>query len=317
MNQIIKNLSVVCMWVIIASCMRQEKVTVLSAPAGNHYTYIDRDGETVIPNGRIITPAGISIEVAPHPFGLVLSVDGTIAATVNSGISPLSVSVITYLLSENPHVMQIPPGTATDKGVLESVFMGIAISPDNRILYVSGGQANKIFIFNVNTGAGSGFIDCAVSDDGFYASDGYIGDMVLSDDGNWLYAVDQTNFRMMVIDTRKKLVVHNVSTGRYPFGIALSPDETRVYVANVGMFEYNKIPGMDEENMKDTGLTFPAFAFGSEDAREGVEVDSFYVPGLGSPNVPESFSFFTIDLTLEVPKTVATIKTGYLVFELI
>ena len=44
MNQIIKNLSVVCMWVIIASCMRQEKVPGLSAHAGNHYTYIDRDG---------------------------------------------------------------------------------------------------------------------------------------------------------------------------------------------------------------------------------------------------------------------------------
>lgn len=317
MIRIIKNLSVVFTWVILVSCMRQEKVTVLSAPAGSRYTAIDRNGKTVIPNGRMITPEGRSIEVAPHPFGLVLSDDGTIAVTANSGTSPLSVSVITELLSEAPHVMQIPPGTATDKGVLESVFMGIAISPDNRILYVSGGQANKIFIFDVKTGAGSGYIDCAVSDDGFYAPDGYIGDMVLSEDGNWLYAVDQTNFRMMVIDTRKRLVIHNVSTGRYPFGIALSPDETRAYVANVGMFEYKKIPGMDEENMKDSGLTFPAFAFGSEEARKGVKVDSFDVPGLGDPNVPESFSVWTIDLTSAIPKTVAKTKTGYLVGELI
>ena len=110
--------------------------------------------------------------------------------------------------------MQIPPGNATDKGVLESVFMGIAISPDNRILYVSGGQANKIFIFDVKTGAGSGYIDCAVSDDGFYAPDGYIGDMVLSEDGKWMYWGDQANFRMMGIDNSKRLVVHYVSSGR-------------------------------------------------------------------------------------------------------
>ncbi len=317
MVKITKLLPGVIAFVILVSCVKQEKVTVLSAPAGSRYTTIHREGETVIPNGRIITPAGRSIEVAPHPFGLVLSNDGTIAVTANSGTNPLSVSVIKELLSENPQVMQIPPGPATDKGVLESVFMGIAISPDNRLLCVSGGQANKIFIFDVETGEGAGFIDCSVSIDNYDAPDGYIGDMVLSKDGNRLYAVDQTNFRMMVIDAQKRTIVHNVPTGRYPFGIALSPDETRVYVANVGMFEYKKIPGMDEENMKDSGLKFPAFAFGSEEAREGVEIDSFDIPGLGDPNVPESFSVWTIDLTTAAPKTVAKIKTGYLVGELI
>ena len=31
-----------------------KEVTVLSAPAGDRYTEIDRDGVTVIPNGRLL-----------------------------------------------------------------------------------------------------------------------------------------------------------------------------------------------------------------------------------------------------------------------
>ena len=43
---------------------------ILSAPAGERYTVIHKNGQTIIPNGRILTPAGTSIVVAPHPYGL-------------------------------------------------------------------------------------------------------------------------------------------------------------------------------------------------------------------------------------------------------
>ena len=49
---------------------------IVTAPAGTRYTAIDKSGETIIPNGRIVTPVGKSITVAPHPYGLTLSPDG-------------------------------------------------------------------------------------------------------------------------------------------------------------------------------------------------------------------------------------------------
>ncbi len=290
-----------------------QRVAVLSAPAGDRYTSIDRDGVTVIPNGRLIKPMGKSVEVAPHPFGLTLSRDGQIAVTANSGTKPLSISVIKNVRSKTPEILQIPPGVSTDAGVLESVFMGIAISPDSKLIYASGGQANKIFRFRVETGEKLGFVDCSRSKDGYSSEDGYIGDLVLSKDGKRLFAVDQTNFRMLVVDTDANVVTHAVPTGRYPFGIALSPDERKVYVANVGMFEYKKIPGIDESDMENSGLKFPPFAYGSVEAEKGVQVDSYHVPGLGDPNVPESFSVWAIDVSIPTPHTVAKIKTGHLV----
>ncbi len=296
------------------ACIEEKKVYVLSAPADKQYTKIDKKGRTVIPNGRFITPVGKSIETAPHPYGLFLSSDGNIAVTANSGTSPLSITIINNLLSDNPQVMQIPPGPYTDKGVLASVFMGLAISNDNKTVFVAGGQENTIYMFDIVSGKKKGELDCSSA--GY--PDGYIGDLVLSKDNKWLYAVDQIQFRLIIIDMQNKSVKANVPVGRYPFGITLSPDEKKVYVANVGMFEYKKIQGIDEHKMKNSGLKFPAFAHLSQEARDGVTVDSINVPGLGDPNVPESFSVWTIDVTnINNPRIIAKIKTGSLVGELI
>ena len=125
--------------------------TVLSAPADGLYAHIDTAGTTVIPNGRFIRPFGRTVTVAPHPFGLALNRTGDLAITANSGTEPLSISIIENLGSPEPFVRSIPPGPTTDDGVLASVFMGLAISPDDRIVYVAGGQENGIFLFDIQS----------------------------------------------------------------------------------------------------------------------------------------------------------------------
>ncbi|TAE46424.1 MAG: hypothetical protein EAZ89_20125, partial [Bacteroidetes bacterium] len=187
----------------VFSCRSPEDARwVPVAPAGDRYCQIDPAGETILPNGRILTPYGRTLTVAPHPYGLTLSPDGLTAVTANSGTSPISISIIRNILGENPEIQQIPEGAQSDAGILASVFMGLAISPDNQTLYVAGGQENKVFVFNLQTGKKTGEIGCK---SGSY-EDGYIGDMVLSRDGKRLYAVDQAGFRMLVIDTEKQQV---------------------------------------------------------------------------------------------------------------
>ena len=287
---------------------------IVTAPAGTRYTAIDKSGETIIPNGRIVTPVGKSITVAPHPYGLTLSPDGNTAVTANSGTNPLSITIIRNILSENPEVQQIPPGPATDKGVLASVFMGLAISNDNSVVYVAGGQENKVFIFDIKTGEKKGFIDCSYKSDSVDYTHGYIGDLILSNNGKKLYAVDQIGFRMVIIDTEKRKLEHNVPVGRYPFGICLSPGEQKVYVANVGMFQYRMVKGITKENIIEKALKYPPFEYGSKEMIEGIENDSLSVPALGEMNSPEAFSVFTVSLkNPEEPKVIAKTKTGHLV----
>lgn len=291
-------------------------IWIASAPAGKMMTKIDKKGKTVIPNGRFITPAGKTITTAPHPYGLTLSPDGNIAVTANSGTSPLSITIIKNILSDTPEVRQVPPGPSTDKGVLASVFMGLAISPDNKTVYVAGGQENKIYLFDVDSGAKKDSIDCSYKSDKEDYTDGYIGDLVLSKDGKTLYGVDQIGFRMVVADTQTKKLKHSVPVGRYPFGISLSPDEKKAYVANVGMFQYGFIQKQQEnkDRIKVKTVNFPIYAFDSKEMREGIENDTISVPPLGDPNALEAFSVFSVDLKdANNPKVVAKIKTGHLV----
>lgn len=318
-----KKISQLLIILLLTACniqnnSKDDVLWIVSAPSGSEYTKIDKEGKTVIPNGRYITPAGKSIITAPHPYGLTLSPNGNIAVTANSGTNPLSITIVRNILSQNPEVQQVPPGPSTEEGVLASVFMGLAISPDNQIVYVAGGQENKIYLFDVVTGEKKGIIDCSyISEDVDY-SHGYIGDLKLSKDGKTLYAVDQIGFRMLIVDTEEKILKHSVPVGRYPFGICLSPDEKKVYVANVGMFEYAQIKEGPEKNAKVKSLNYPAFAYGSKEMLEGIENDTLFVPGLGDPNTLESFSIFAVNIEdSRLPKVVAKIKTGHLVGALV
>lgn len=302
------------LWLSVQVGFAQTTQWHISAPAGDRYCEVNPNGETIIPNGRIIKPLGSTYRIAPHPYGLVLSPDGKTAITANSGTNPFSISILRNIFSTKPTISQIPNQPKTDDDLLGAVFMGLAISPNNKVVYVAGGTTNKIFVFDIATRQKLGEINCKSGD----YTDGYIGDMVLTQDGSTLYAVDQIGFRMMVIDTKTRRVLANVATGRYPFGITLSPDEKTAYVANVGMFQYSFVKGIDrssKEKLKETALKFPPTAYGSKEMREGTVIDGKEVPGLGDPNVPESFSVWAIDLASK--QITAKVKTGVLVGEMV
>lgn len=310
------RLSIVLFLMLLIGCSKPvKKKWVATAPSENRYTQINRDSATVIPNGRLLTPLGKQITTAPHPFGLTLSSDGSTIITSNSGTGPFSISIISDYTSASPMVKQIPEGGKTDEGLLEAVFMGLAISPDNKQVYVAGGQQNKVFIFDVQSGKKLGEINCNKTFDDEDYSDGYIGDMVMTRDGSRLYAVDQIGFRLITIDTKTKTVISNTKTGRNPFGIALSPDEKKVYVANVGMFEYSYVKTLDKSRLKETALKYPAFAYGSDEMKKGIKNDTMEVEGLGDMNAPESFSVWSFDVSQAQPTVISKTKTGVLVGE--
>jgi len=298
----------------IFALMAQDNQFIISAPAGDKPTKININGATVIPNGRIITPTGKSFVVAPHPYGLVLSNDGDIAITANSGTNPISISIIKNLNSDKIEMQQVPPTPSGDKGVLESVFMGLAISPDNKLVYVAGGQSNLVYIFDIETGAKKGFIDCSFRDKVNDYRHGYIGDMALSKDGRLLFAVDQIGFRLVIIDLQENKLISNTAVGRYPFGIALSKDEKTIYVANVGMYQYGYIQRKKSNKWKKGTIDFPAYAYGSDESVKGISNDSLLIPGLGPIESDKSFSVWAIDVTSpSLPKVISKIKTGTLI----
>jgi DNA-binding beta-propeller fold protein YncE len=220
----------------------------LAAPAGDRPTHINPSGETVLPNGRLITPEGVQVTVEPHPYGMVLSPDGNLLVTANTGTWPFSISIVSALDAPAPDVQQIPHGYPLKHSDVEpsSVYMGLAIAGDNRTAYVSEGDTGKIDVYDLQIGQRSQVILLDSEFNGKLYRHSFSGALALSPDGKLLYALDLAHFELVGIETRGGGIVWRVGVGRLPFAVAVSPQGDRVYVSNVGTFQYSVVPGFGD-----------------------------------------------------------------------
>ena len=335
-----------------------------SAPAGDRpataHTVIDGQNAAVLPNGRLVTPAGTEVNVgAPKPFGLALSPNGAMLATLNSGAAPFSLTLIS-------HLNAIPSAKRID---VNASFMGVVFSSDSQRVYLSGGENGNIWIADATAGQIVGSVNLngpahpldkplsVVATPSKRFKGAFPGNMTLSQNGRYLYVVDQAGFAVHVVDTTKiqlgadnlgritepdnfAAVIAKTAVGRYPFGIALSSDDRTLFVTHVGVFQYTHLrPSNPTGNDNiDYPLCYPGAGYPSETASDrqisitkvnprnlpdtlrdpdGIRCgyvlndQTYTVPGLGSPNAPESSSVYVLDVTQpQTPRRRSIVKTG-------
>ena len=285
----------------------------LSAPAGIRPA-LRRPGASILPGGRLILPFGDEYAIGPGAFGLLVSPSGKTVLTSNTGPIINSLTILerekTGRFQSRQLVLREPDSMQDfDASDWSGVFMGLALSGE-RTAYISEGNSGRITQFDFLTERRR---TIELNQGGY--DDSFSGDLALDADRGILYAVDQANFRVAAIDVKSRAAVASIRVGRLPFAVALSPNRQRLYVTNLGMFQYKALPGADPKKAKSTGLPFPAFGFPSSEADAGVERQTasgaIQVPGLGDPNVPESNSLAVVDIsTPSSPKVVAFVRTG-------
>lgn len=255
----------------------------------------------VIPNGRQIHPAGNWIPLAPYPFAIALTRDGSEAAIPSIGF-PFALNIIQHPGSSSASSERLPDvglPAAQEKHDGLDVHAGLAFSPDSSTLWVATGDAGSIAAYHNTVRDGRPNLTPAytISLNGPLAGKTYSASfaavVLSSPDGKTLYALDQGNWRIVVIDVSSRRVVSSFTTGRYPFTLALSPDGHRLYVTNTGLFEYAPIPGANPRHPLLTGLSFPPFAYPSAAARNGVNLHGRKIPGLGDENSLNGSSLWT------------------------
>ncbi len=283
-------------------------------PAGTRPTARRPGAESILPGGRIVAPLGRQFNLGPGAFGLALSPDGKLAVTANGGPDRYSLSVLD-MSSEPWKLSSLKTRPREEKAASgeddwRSVFMGLAFSADRRLL-ASEGNSGRVRELALPAGRVERLLELNQGE----WKDSYSGDLALDAERQILYVVDQTNFRVAVFDLRTRRMIASVRTGRLPFKSALSPDRRRLYVTNIGMFEYKPVPGADPKDAVRTGLPFPAFGFPSPEAEKGARRETAAgpvdVPGLGDPNNELSNSLCVIDVAdPSNPRVVKFIRTG-------
>ncbi len=282
----------------------------LHAPSTDTYAKHDPNGLTILSSGRYLKPIGRHLPVAHEPYGLAMSRDGLTLFVASDGVGQF----ISNWRTTMPVVTVVNPPLAPRKGKKERATNGggADFSPGGQLLYWSSGDSGSVYILDVSSSTNIAQISLNTELAGHKYEDSYVTDVKVSADGRYLYCSDVTNFRVVVIDATRRRVVGSVPVGRYPYALAVVGD--KVYAANIGLFEYSPVPPPNDDRFDKRGLTFPPFGYPSPESRDGVEFEGRKIPGLGEPNVPESFSVWGVDVSKpEAPQVISRLKTGLLV----
>jgi YVTN family beta-propeller protein len=269
------------------------------APAGTRHAIQRTGGESILPGGRLLSPFGKFFKTGPGTFGVAVSPNGQTMVTADGGSRRFSLTVLQHLERDRWQTSTVEPWKVEQERDEEdwlSVFMGVSFE-DDKSVYVSEGNSGRVRLIDVKSGRKKHIYE--LNQGGF--RDSFSGDLLYDSKRGLLFVVDQANYRLAIIDTRKKRLISSAKVGRLPFALAMSPDGKRVFVTNVGMFQYEPLPGADPKRARETGLEFAPFGFPSPEARDGVtranaSGQMIDVPGLGDPNVEQSNSVCIINV---------------------
>ena len=261
-----------------------------------HSCFLTLSGEPLqarLPNGRLITPLGDWVALAPYPFSLAVRPDGRQLAIPCIGY-PFSLNIVDAPGTPSRHVTQIPNSVKSDPEV--AVHAGVAYAPDGATIYDATGDSGDVDVLSAATLKRQRRFSINGSISGTRYTNSFTSSLALSQDGRTLFVVDQGNWRIVIVDSASGNRLASVPTGSNPLAIALSPDGRRLHVTNSGLFEYQVVDGVHEDDYMKTGLHFPAFGFPSKAARTGAKVEGHRVPGLGKENDVRGSSLWTYDI---------------------
>jgi len=188
-----------------------------------------------LPTGVRLDPAGEAVELGSLPINLVLAPEADQAVVVLSGWREQGIQVV-----------DLKTRQVTQTLLQDGAFYGAAFSPDGHHLYVSGGNADMLFVYSWKDGAAAlenkFVLAKAKTEDGTGTS--YPAGVAVAPNGKFVYVAENVADRLAVVDAATGEVAQRFSTDHYPYGVALAADG-RVFVSAWGgstISEFRALP---------------------------------------------------------------------------
>lgn len=176
-----------------------------------------------LPTGSSLDPAGTSVPVGSLPLAMEVAPDGQHVVLLLNGWREQGVQVVDRFTGE---VTQTLPQ--------EAAFLGLTFSGDGRTLYASGGNQDVVYRYDWQDGSAT-LRDSIVLARKRPNRSGtrYPAQIGVSPNDRFLYVAENLADSLAVVDLRTRRVIARYPTERYPYGVAVSDDNT-VYVSAWG-----------------------------------------------------------------------------------
>jgi YVTN family beta-propeller protein len=197
--------------------------------SGQEITVPGRDGAGVLlPDGWRVTPAGRHLESGDMILSAQVSPDGQTLAFTNSGYTRHQFHLVD--LATEKEIATFP---------LERAWSGLAWSPNGRRVLVSAGAGNPaadIYTFQ-RWDDGKWTQRPSVQLPGVDKTKTAISSIVVSPDGKSVYAINDTDGNLYILDGSNGRLVSKLALGDHPFTGKLSRDGHVLYVSLLGAAE--------------------------------------------------------------------------------
>ncbi len=182
-----------------------------------------------LPNGWAISPVGKSIELGDLPMNMAISPDKKYLAVVNNGQSIQSVQVID---------LQTEQLVATH--LLKRSWFGLVFGADSKTLYVSGGNENCVWKFELQDTA-LVQVD-SLSLGAPWPNKISITGIAVDEAKNLLFAVTKEDSALYVADWKTHTILHREPLGIEAYSCILGPAGSKLYISlwgakEVGVFD--------------------------------------------------------------------------------
>ena len=181
-----------------------------------------QDGGFVLNSGWTLRPAGRQQPLDTFPMATALSPDGRFLMVMNAGYNPPSIDA--FDAQSLRHVSRTPVADA---------WLGMAFSPNGKLLYVGGGSQAAVFEFSLsNEGELKAERTFPVVPEATRTHADFIGDIAFSPDGRLIYAAGLHQNTIFVINPQSGMVIEKFRTGRRPYRILFHPDGKSFFVSS-------------------------------------------------------------------------------------
>jgi len=194
---------------------------IFNSYAQNNGVVNDAAGSVELPNGWKISPAGKSIRLGDLPLKMAIHPGQQYAVIQNAGQSDHSLMVI-----------ETKDGRVVDSVSVDKTFYGMCWGLNGASLYVSGGNNNRIEIFDFINGKLK-FNDSIVLGNPWPVRISPTG-MICDNQSKYLYVVSKEDSALRLVDLATKKVIKKIKLQSAGYDIRLSKDNKLLFVSEWG-----------------------------------------------------------------------------------